>query len=258
MVELARAMASRPSLLLLDEPASGLSEDPARAAAEVLPRSAKSRACCLSSTTSISSPRSAERILVLESGALVFTGTGEEFRSSELVNSLLIGAPPTTDRATPLGSVGRTQATAPRPHRIGGETAVRAAPAAACHAVEMAHQGVPLVAIQCQPGHANLGITSVYLHGIDSSEIRQHRPWTAIADDLRHRRPPDHPIDRNAIGSSGPAPADPTPYPRLAMSSVRQRVGRRAWCSNQRGRTRFPAPRLHGRPDAPCVHAWDG
>jgi len=38
----------------------------------------------------------AERILVLESGALVFTGTGEEFRSSELVNSLLIGASPTT------------------------------------------------------------------------------------------------------------------------------------------------------------------
>jgi ABC-type branched-subunit amino acid transport system ATPase component len=38
----------------------------------------------------------AERILVLESGALVFTGTGEEFRSSDLVNSLLIGASPTT------------------------------------------------------------------------------------------------------------------------------------------------------------------
>jgi len=39
------------------------------------------------------------------------------------------------------------------------------------HAVEMAHESVPLVVIQRQLGHANLGITSVYLQGIDSSEI---------------------------------------------------------------------------------------
>src|SRR3979490_770793 len=26
--------------------------------------------------------------------------------------------------------------------------------------------------------------------------------------------------------------------------------------SNQRGRPRFPVPRLHRKPDAPCVHAW--
>ncbi len=31
------------------------------------------------------------------------------------------------------------------------------------HAVEMAHEAVPLVVIQRQLGHANLGITSVYL-----------------------------------------------------------------------------------------------
>jgi integrase len=36
------------------------------------------------------------------------------------------------------------------------------------HAVEMAHEGVPLVVIQRQLGHANLGITSIYLQGIDS------------------------------------------------------------------------------------------
>ncbi len=35
----------------------------------------------------------------------------------------------------------------------------------------MAHEGVPLVVIQCQLGHANLGITSVYLQSIDSAEI---------------------------------------------------------------------------------------
>jgi integrase len=39
------------------------------------------------------------------------------------------------------------------------------------HAVEMAHEDVPLVVIQRQLGHANLGITSVYLQGIDSAEI---------------------------------------------------------------------------------------
>ncbi len=39
------------------------------------------------------------------------------------------------------------------------------------HAVEMAHEGVPLVVIQRQLGHVNLGITSVYPQGIDSSEI---------------------------------------------------------------------------------------
>ncbi len=39
------------------------------------------------------------------------------------------------------------------------------------HAVEMAREGVPLNVIQRQLGHANLGITSVYLQGIDTSEI---------------------------------------------------------------------------------------
>jgi site-specific recombinase XerD len=39
------------------------------------------------------------------------------------------------------------------------------------HAVEMAHEGVPLIVIQRQLGHSNLGITSVYLQGIDNAEI---------------------------------------------------------------------------------------
>jgi site-specific recombinase XerD len=39
------------------------------------------------------------------------------------------------------------------------------------HAVEMAHEGVPVNVIQRQLGHANLGITSVYLQGIDNAEI---------------------------------------------------------------------------------------
>ena len=47
------------------------------------------------------------------------------------------------------------------------------------HAVEMAREGVPLNVIQRQLGHANLGVTSVYLQGIDTAEIvdtvRAHR-----------------------------------------------------------------------------------
>jgi hypothetical protein len=35
----------------------------------------------------------------------------------------------------------------------------------------MAREGVPLLIIRRQLGHANLRITSIYLQGIDSSEI---------------------------------------------------------------------------------------
>jgi len=51
------------------------------------------------------------------------------------------------------------------------------------HAVEMAHEGVPLVVIQRQLGHANLGITSVYLQGISSEIIDtvRERPSPTIS-----------------------------------------------------------------------------
>jgi site-specific recombinase XerD len=39
------------------------------------------------------------------------------------------------------------------------------------HAVEMSREGVPLLVIQRQLGHTNLAITSVYLRGIDNTEI---------------------------------------------------------------------------------------
>jgi site-specific recombinase XerD len=39
------------------------------------------------------------------------------------------------------------------------------------NAVELAHEGVPLIVIQRQLGHSNLGITSIYLQGIDNAEI---------------------------------------------------------------------------------------
>jgi integrase len=39
------------------------------------------------------------------------------------------------------------------------------------HAVELAREGVALNVIQRQLGHANLGVTSIYLQGIDAFEI---------------------------------------------------------------------------------------
>ena len=49
------------------------------------------------------------------------------------------------------------------------------------HAVEMAREGAPLIVIQRQLGHTNLGITSIYLQRIDSTEI---------IDTVHARRPP--------------------------------------------------------------------
>ena len=39
------------------------------------------------------------------------------------------------------------------------------------HAIEMAHERIPLPIIQRQLGHAHLGVTSIYLQGIDNAEI---------------------------------------------------------------------------------------
>jgi site-specific recombinase XerD len=39
------------------------------------------------------------------------------------------------------------------------------------NAIELAHEGVPLNVIQRQLGHTNLGVTSIYLQGIDNAEI---------------------------------------------------------------------------------------
>ncbi len=43
----------------------------------------------------------------------------------------------------------------------------------ACPRLEMSREGVPLVVIQRQLGHANLGVTSVCLRGIDNAEVIQ-------------------------------------------------------------------------------------
>jgi site-specific recombinase XerD len=65
------------------------------------------------------------------------------------------------------------------------------------HAVEMAREGVPLLVIQRQLGHANLGITSIYLQGIDNAEI---------IDTVHRRRPPMIPATAGLRLSAAPVP----------------------------------------------------
>ena len=73
----------------------------------------------------------------------------------------------------------------------------------------MAHEGVPLVVIQRQLGHANLGITSIYLQGIDSSEI---------IDTVHSRAAPVIPATAgldpcSSSRTGGPATARPACFP---------------------------------------------
>jgi site-specific recombinase XerD len=58
------------------------------------------------------------------------------------------------------------------------------------HAVELAREGVPLIVIQRQLGHSQLGITSVYLQGIDNAEIidtvhARRAPMIPVSTSLR-------------------------------------------------------------------------
>ena len=92
MVELARALAPSPRLLLLDEPASGLSEEQRQRLAAVLITLAE-RTCVLLVEHDLALvAQVSERIFVLSGGHLVFDGGPADFRSSPVVNSLLVGS----------------------------------------------------------------------------------------------------------------------------------------------------------------------
>jgi branched-chain amino acid transport system permease protein len=92
MVELARALAPNPRLLLLDEPASGLSEEQRQRLAVVLTTLA-SRTCVFLVEHDLALvAQVSERIFVLSAGRLVFDGGPDDFRSSPVVNSLLVGS----------------------------------------------------------------------------------------------------------------------------------------------------------------------
>jgi len=55
----------------------------------------------------------------------------------------------------------------------------------------MSREGVPIVVIQRQLGHADLGVTSVYLRGIDNTEV---------IDTVHERRPPMIPASSGLRG----------------------------------------------------------
>jgi hypothetical protein len=90
----------------------------------------------------------------------------------------------------------------------------------------MSREGVPLVVIQRQLGHADLGITSAYLRGIDNTEII----------DIVHQRPaPMVPASSRAWAARLTVqPARPTrgrglPRPQLAVEySVQSPAGNEA------------------------------
>ena len=91
MVELARALAPNPRLLLLDEPASGLSEEQRRRLADVL-HELGTRTCVLLVEHDLDLvAQVSSRIFVLSGGRLVFDGGPSDFRASPVVNSLLVG-----------------------------------------------------------------------------------------------------------------------------------------------------------------------
>jgi branched-chain amino acid transport system permease protein len=91
MVEFARAIAPKPRLLLLDEPTSGLSE-PQRDRLRGVLRTVAEMTCVLLVEHDLGLvAQISEKIYVLATGGLVFEGSPDEFRSSEVVNSLLVG-----------------------------------------------------------------------------------------------------------------------------------------------------------------------
>jgi branched-chain amino acid transport system ATP-binding protein len=92
MVELARALAPNPRLLLLDEPASGLSEEQRQRLAGVLAAVADRTCVFLVEHDLALVAQVSERIFVLAAGRLVFDGGPDDFRSSPVVNTLLVGS----------------------------------------------------------------------------------------------------------------------------------------------------------------------
>ena len=91
MVELARAVAAGPRLLLLDEPASGLSDAERGRLADMLTELAGLTCVLLVEHDLALVAQVSQRIFVLAGARLVFDGDPAGFRASLLVNSLLVG-----------------------------------------------------------------------------------------------------------------------------------------------------------------------
>jgi hypothetical protein len=75
----------------------------------------------------------------------------------------------------------------------------------------LAREGVPLIVIQRQLGHSNLGITSVYLQGIDNAEIIETVHARPRAQDPSHSAPQPLACAHLRLWPRGPHAGQPDP-----------------------------------------------
>ena len=92
LVELARACASEPNVLLLDEPASGLSEDESRAfTGHLRDLTGQGIAVVLVEHDVALVMSVCDRVHVLDTGRILMSGTAEQVRSDERVHAAYLG-----------------------------------------------------------------------------------------------------------------------------------------------------------------------
>jgi branched-chain amino acid transport system ATP-binding protein len=93
LVELGRALAARPALLLLDEPASGLDDNESLAFGELLVELAGQGLGILLVEHDVALVmRVCERVAVLDFGQIIAHGGPDEIRANEAVRSAYLGA----------------------------------------------------------------------------------------------------------------------------------------------------------------------
>ncbi|MBW5487112.1 ABC transporter ATP-binding protein, partial [Streptomyces bambusae] len=95
MVELARAVADRPRVLLLDEPASGMSAPERAHLAQVVRRLSEEEGCAvlLVEHDVAFVMDVCARVVVLDLGTVLAEGTPAQVRANELVREAYLGAP---------------------------------------------------------------------------------------------------------------------------------------------------------------------